>query len=103
MKKSSNGLVGQYFVTSNEDGVLHNQGAITMRVDDGRYYMVSALSWLSGMPNGAVLVSGDQIHRHFLFTGDNADDHGEYIEHLNRTGKKVPRPAFDLFQQEEQV
>jgi hypothetical protein len=91
------GIVGRWFVTAAEDGMLHNQGRVNEMISDAGYYMVVAFSWLTGRPTGEYIVSFDDIARHFVFTGRTAEEHDEFCERNSRgRGRKIGKPAFDL-------
>lgn len=90
-------MVGRYFVTLDEDGRIERQGAILDMVSDAGYYEITTFSWIHGEARGSMIVSFDEIQKHFIFTGSSSGEHDAFciaagesvVGHLPPWGRKT--------------
>lgn len=84
MSNNKHELVGWFFLTRGVDNSIQYQGKIVSQVDSTGYFMVDFFSWTHGGRTYGRIVTIDEIHANFYFTGRSPEQHQGVLETLKR-------------------
>ena len=84
MNNETHELIGWFFLTRNLDNSIQYQGQITKQVDHMGYFMVDFFSWMSGGKTYSRIVTIDEIHNNFYFTGKTSEEHEHTLDCLDK-------------------
>ena len=82
MSNNTHELVGWFFLTRNLDNSIKYQGRIVSIVDPMGFFMVDFFSWMHGGRTYSRMVSIDEIHHIFYFSGKSSEEHQDVLDTL---------------------
>lgn len=96
-KPALDSLKGWYFVTADQDQLIHNQGFIKAELPNDKY-IVDRFSWITGESTGKFTVDLETIQTYFTLTAKTSQEHNDFCcdEYHRDTGKKLSTPPYEI-------